>query len=92
MAEQSARLVKLASMWQRKSAAGKTYFSGFLGDAQLLLFKQGEKDHPTREGEKVTIWHLLVQERDASRRPKPKPDLHDAAVAASAPPQGGDDL
>ena len=64
------RLVKLADLWQRKSAKGATYFSGFMGNAQVLLFKQGEKPHPTRPDETVIVWSLLVQERDPDRRPK----------------------
>jgi hypothetical protein len=44
------RMVKLADLWQRKSAKGMTYFSGFMGDTQLLLFKDGDRPHPTRPG------------------------------------------
>jgi hypothetical protein len=36
-------LVKLATLWQRKSAKGATYFSGFMGDLQLLLFDGGRR-------------------------------------------------
>jgi hypothetical protein len=43
----TARKVKLADLWQRKSAKGATYFSGFMGNTQVLLFKQGEKPNPT---------------------------------------------
>jgi hypothetical protein len=64
------RMVKLCDLWQRKSAKGTTYFSGFLGDAQLLLFKDGERPHPTRPDETVIVWKLLVQERDPARRPQ----------------------
>jgi hypothetical protein len=62
------RMVKLADMWQRKSAKGATYFSGFMGDCQVLMFKDGEKPHPTRSDETVIVWKLLVQERDPNRR------------------------
>jgi hypothetical protein len=41
-------LVKLAELWQRTSAAGNIYYSGFPGGAQLLLFDDGEHAHPTR--------------------------------------------
>jgi hypothetical protein len=54
---------------------GTTYFSGFLGDCQLLLFRDGKKPHPTRPGEEVIVWKLLVQERDPARRPQGKRDL-----------------
>ena len=58
------RLIKIGEMWERVSAKGTRYFSGFLGDAQLLLFEAGERDHPSRPGEKVKVWNLLVGERN----------------------------
>lgn len=63
------RMVKLAELWERESARGLRYFSGFMGDAQVLLFDSGERDHPKRPGERVRVWKLMVQERDPSRRP-----------------------
>ena len=68
------RMVKLTELWERTSAKGTRYYSGFLGSAQLLLFRDGERDHPTRPGEKVVVWKLLAQERDPNRRPKPAPE------------------
>jgi hypothetical protein len=65
----TARKVKLADLWQRKSAKGATYFSGFMGNTQVLLFKQGEKPNPTRPSETVKVWNIMLQERDPSRRP-----------------------
>src|SRR4051794_10945757 len=67
------RMVKLAELWERTSARGTRYFSGFMGDAQVLLFDAGEKPHPTRPEETVHVWRLMVQERDPSRRPGAKP-------------------
>jgi hypothetical protein len=64
------RMVKMADLWERTSAKGTRYFSGFMGDCQLLLFDGGEKDHLTRPGETVHVWRLMVQERDPSRRPQ----------------------
>jgi hypothetical protein len=55
------RMVKLAELWERTSARGSRYFSGFMGDAQVLLFDGGEKPHPTRQGETVRVWRLMVQ-------------------------------
>src|SRR3954449_5398898 len=63
------RMVKLAELWERTSARGTHYFSGFLGDAQILLFDVGERPHPTRPDETVHVWRLMVQERDPARRP-----------------------
>jgi hypothetical protein len=77
------RMVKLAELWQRKSAkTGKTYFSGFLGDVQVLMFRGGEITRPNAEV--VQTWRLFVQERDPERRPQQKreqradPGQHDA--------------
>ena len=63
------RMVRLAELWERRSAKGATYFSGFLGDAQLVMFDGGEREHPPRPGETVHVWRLFVQERDPARRP-----------------------
>jgi hypothetical protein len=41
-----------------------------MGDCQLLLFDAGEKPHPTKPGEVVHVWRLMVQERDPARRPR----------------------
>jgi hypothetical protein len=49
-------LVKLAELWQRTSAAGNVYYSGFMGGCTLLMFDDGEHPHPTREGETVHVW------------------------------------
>src|SRR3954447_19810347 len=80
------RMVKLAELWERTSARGARYFSGFLGDAQVLLFDGGEKPHPTKPGEVVHVWRLMVQERDPSRRPQARdagaPDKPSASPVA----------
>jgi len=86
--------VLLAELWQRKSAKGSTYFSGFLGASQLLLFKVGERPHPTRPDETVIVWRLLVQEReerppgergDRARRTSTPEERQRAAQRAQAP-------
>jgi hypothetical protein len=64
------RMLRLAELWERTSAKGARYFSGFMGDVQLLLFDGGEKEHPTRPGERVHVWRLMAQERDPNRRPQ----------------------
>jgi hypothetical protein len=72
MTGQPPRMVKLCDLWQRKSAKGAVYFSGFMGDCQVLMFKEGKKPHHNKPGEEVIVWRLLVQERDPNRRPKPE--------------------
>ena len=70
MSDGQPRMVKLCDLWQRESAKGTVYFSGFMGDCQVLLFKEGKKPHPIRPDEEVIVWKLLVQERDPNRRPQ----------------------
>src|SRR3954451_14230971 len=78
------RMVKLAELWERTSARGTRYFSGFMGDTQVLLFDGGEKAHPTKPGETVHVWRLMVQERDPARRPQAR-DAGGSSVSTSAP-------
>jgi hypothetical protein len=61
-------MVQLTTVWERTSASGNRYFSGFLGASQLLIFDAGEQPHPTREGETVHVWNVLLQERDQAAR------------------------
>ena len=43
-----------AELWERTSAKGSRYFCGLLGGCHLLLlFDEGEREHPTRPGETV---------------------------------------
>jgi hypothetical protein len=59
-------MVRIATLWERESKAGRKYYSGFLGGAQLLMFR-GEEI--TRDnGEVVQTWNLLVQEREQAPR------------------------
>jgi hypothetical protein len=64
------RLVRIATLWERTSSKGRRYFSGFMGDCQLLLFEAGDITRPS--GEVVKTWKLLVQEKDPDRRPQQK--------------------
>jgi hypothetical protein len=41
-----------------------------MGDTQVLMFDAGEREHPTKPGETVHVWRLMVQERDTARRPQ----------------------
>jgi hypothetical protein len=63
-------MVKLAELWERTSGRGTRYFSGFMSGCQVLMFDGGEQPHPTKPGETVRVWRLMVQERDPSRRPQ----------------------
>jgi hypothetical protein len=74
MNSDASRLLKLAEFWEKTSQRGTKYFSAYMGDVQLLLFRSGEKDHPTKPGERVVVWRLMAQERDPARRPKSASD------------------
>lgn len=64
-----ARKIKLCELWERRSAKGTVYLSGFWGDLALVGFRE-ERAHPKRPGETVAVWKLLAEERDATRRPE----------------------
>ncbi|MFO1073499.1 MAG: hypothetical protein U1E17_12670 [Geminicoccaceae bacterium] len=61
------RMVKLAELWERTSAEGTRYYSGFMGDAQVLLFDSGEREHPRNPGEVVRV----LAPDGAGARPEP---------------------
>jgi hypothetical protein len=65
--------VQLAEVWQRESASGKTYFSGYLGAARVLLFDAGERDHPTKPGERIHVWRLVLQQAEPRKPREPAP-------------------
>jgi hypothetical protein len=86
------RLVKIAELWQRKSAkSGKTYFVGYAGPVQYIMFDGGRQPHPKRPDEEVHVWRLFVQEADPERRPKPK-GQQAWETARAALPDDGDQL
>jgi hypothetical protein len=87
--------IVLAELWERQSQHGNTCFSGFWGGLSVALLRDGERPHPTRPGEVVTVWKLVAQEReprDGRQRPPAKPPEREEASAApreEAPPPAG---
>lgn len=61
-------MVKLTEVWERTSKSGNVYYSGFLGASQLLIFRDGERPHPSRPDETIVVWKVLLQERDQATR------------------------
>lgn len=65
-------LVPLTTMTERESKNGNRYFSGLLGNATLLLFR-----NPDGDSEYGESWNLLIQERkpkgNGGNRRKPAP-------------------
>jgi hypothetical protein len=78
----------LAELWERRSAKGNAYFSGFMGNVSLALLRDGERPHPTRPDEVVTVWRLVAQERQPKAAARP-PGRDEAAAAATGPPERG---
>ena len=64
--------VPLTTMTQRTSARGKVYFSGLLGNATLLMFRDEAGDNEYGE-----CWNLLIQQRvprnSGARKPRSAP-------------------
>jgi hypothetical protein len=63
--------IALATLHKRTSQNGRTYFSGFLGKAKVMLFEDDKADRPEwSEG----VFTLFVQEqpvKDAAKTQKP---------------------
>ena len=79
----------LCELWERESKAGRQYYSGFMGNLQLTLLRDGEREHPTRPGEVVKVWRLVGQERQprpAAQKPPASPPERDAPPAPPAAP------
>jgi hypothetical protein len=63
MSYNSGPSIVLAELWERQSAKGNQYFTGFMGNVSLALLRAGEQPHPTRPDETVVVWRLVAQER-----------------------------
>lgn len=59
--------IPLCRLMERKSENGRTYFTGYLGDAKILIFKDEKCDAP-RFGS-VAEWQMYVVEKQAARKP-----------------------
>jgi hypothetical protein len=86
--------VLIASLWQRTSASGNEYLSGFLGKARIVGFR-GE---PTADG--TPTWNLFLtpgkeqtEARAAAprRSPRPRPRPRPAEAPSSGDPRPFDD-
>jgi hypothetical protein len=80
--------IVLCELWERESKAGRQYFSGFLGGLQLALLRDGERPHPTRPGETITVWRLVASERQprqATQKPPASPPERDEAPTPEGP-------
>ena len=53
--------VNLARLFERTSAAGNRYFSGCMGSARIMLFKDDRADDDN-------VWQLFVQDGDEQPR------------------------
>jgi hypothetical protein len=74
--------IVLAELWERESKAGRQYFSGYWGNLSVALLRDGERPHPTRPGEVITVWKLVASERQprpAAQKPPASPPERDEA-------------
>jgi hypothetical protein len=80
--------IVLCELWERESKAGNTYFTGFMGAVSVALLRDGERPHPTRPDETITVWKLVAQERqprDAAQKPPPRPPEREEAPGPPGP-------
>jgi uncharacterized protein (DUF736 family) len=76
------RMIRLTTLWERTSNKGTRYYSGFLGDCQLLLFKGDEITRPN--GEVVQTWKLMLQERPPRQERPPAAEAQRGRATAEA--------
>jgi hypothetical protein len=89
MSYNSGPSIVLAELWERQSANGNQYFTGFMGNVSLALLRAGEQPHPTRPDETVVVWRLVAQERqprDAVPKAAARPPGREEAPAAPTKP------
>jgi hypothetical protein len=65
-----------------------------MGGVSVALLFDGEREHPTRAGEVVRVWRLVVQERERPAAPRRSPSEREEApappaVASNAPARPG---
>lgn len=76
MSEEKSKLIQITGLWENKKADGSTYFSGYLGGASIVIFKNGyktETKHPD--------WVMYVGESKKRQATTTEP---------TASPSGGD--
>ena len=65
----SEKMLKLTGLWANKAKDGSTYYSGSLGAAKLVIFKNGFK----REGSKDPDLIVYLAPKPDKDEPKEKP-------------------
>jgi hypothetical protein len=85
--------ILLAELWERESKHGNVYYSGFWGNLSVALLRDGERPHPTRPDETITVWKLVAQERQprpaAQKPPASPPERDEAPMPPAAPAAAG---
>jgi hypothetical protein len=61
--------IRLFTLWERRSRDGRPYFSGYLGECKVLVFRDDRAAPP--EGA-VALWNVLLQEKP--RKPAARAD------------------
>ena len=77
--DERGELVPIGGLWANEDREGKTFLSGYLGDARVLVFKNKFK----KPGEKQPDYRMYVTR-------KPKPDQTDALAGSDSDPLAAD--
>ena len=64
-----ADMIKLGGMWKNKTKDGKTYLSGYLGDAKLLVFPNSFKLPDNEADAKKPDYILYVAAKEKKEAP-----------------------
>lgn len=77
--DERGELVPIGGLWANEDREGRTFLSGYLGDARLLVFKNKFK----KQGDKQPDYRAYVAR-------KPKPDRTDALADSDSDPLAAD--
>lgn len=73
--------IELMTLWQRESAKGTPYLSGFLGSARVVAFIDNTAE--LREGV-TAIWRVYIQPGNRKGEAKPKAETRRPATPTNA--------
>src|SRR5688572_8395349 len=88
MTEARSPRVRLTALWERRSKDGKQYFSGYLGNARLLIFRDDRSEAPDGA---VALWDVYLEQAPPKRHARAEPTRAPPPRRAQepAPGQGG---
>ncbi|MBI3987777.1 MAG: hypothetical protein HY343_12700 [Lentisphaerae bacterium] len=78
-------LIEITGLWSGKTASGETYFSGSLGRARILIFKNGFKT-----SDKHPDYRMYITKRKAKDEGNSATASAEESVPAGMPDSGSD--